>query len=80
MCGLLLDVTEEVLFSLVKCPRCQSEVRVRTRYGAYELLGVLGQGGSGRVFRGRRLTTPESEESEEVALNPNSEVERSDLT
>jgi len=67
-CGLLLDVTEEVLFSLVKCPRCLCEMRVRKRYGAYELLGVLGQGGSGRVFRGRRLAAPESEKSEEVAL------------
>jgi eukaryotic-like serine/threonine-protein kinase len=68
MCGLLLDVTGEVLFTLVKCPRCHCEVRVRTRYGPYELLGILGQGGSGRVFRGHRLTGSEGSDSEAVAL------------
>jgi serine/threonine protein kinase len=68
MCGLFLDVTEEVLFSLVKCPRCHAEVRVHTRYGPYELLGILGEGGSGRVFRGRCLDGVEAGNSEEVAL------------
>ena len=50
-CGLLLDVTDEVLFALVKCPRCRAEVHVRRRFGAYELTGILGQGGSSTVFR-----------------------------
>ena len=52
-CGLLLDVEESSLLALVRCPRCRSEVRVRSRFGSYELLDVLGEGGSSRVFRAR---------------------------
>jgi len=52
-CGLILEVTALALFALVKCPRCSCKVRVRRRVGRYELLGVLGQGGSSMVFRAR---------------------------
>ena len=52
-CGVMLDVGREALFSMVRCPRCRAEVRVRMRTGAFTLHEVLGQGGSGRVFRAR---------------------------
>ena len=50
-CGVLLDVGSEPLFSVVRCPNCRSEVRIRKEFGQFLLLDVLGQGGSGRVFR-----------------------------
>ena len=65
-CGVTLDTTGESLFSMVRCPRCRSEVRVRKRVGPYELLENAGQGGSGRVFRAR-CTTQDGTVSE-VAL------------
>jgi len=65
-CGVILDVGLEKLFSLVRCPRCHEEVRVRCRLGPYQLHGVLGEGGSGRVFRARKWDA--REEDEDVAL------------
>lgn len=53
---------------LVKCPNCHAEVRVRTCLGDFELLNILGEGGSGRVFRARRRAPLESESSPEIAL------------
>ena len=53
-CGVILDVGPEALFALVRCPSCHDEVRVRRRLGPYLLSDVLGQGGSGRVFRARK--------------------------
>lgn len=38
------------LFHRVRCPACAQEVTVRTLSGAYPLLVVLGEGGSGKVF------------------------------
>ena len=68
-CGLLLDVTGEPLLGLVKCPRCHSEVHVRRQVGRYELLNVLGQGGSGMVFRARLQGYGEDDEkADEFAL------------
>ncbi len=52
-CGVMLMVDGAPLFSKVRCPGCGSEVRIRRKSGGYLLLGVLGQGGSGRVFRAR---------------------------
>lgn len=49
-CGLVLDVAQERAFSLVRCPLCRSDVRVKTRLCGYVLLDLLGEGGSGRVF------------------------------
>ncbi len=62
----MLDTAREPFFSMVRCPRCRSEVRVRGRIGPYELLEIAGQGGSGRVFRAR-YTTQDGSVSE-VAL------------
>ena len=62
----MLDTGGEPSFSMVRCPRCRSEVRVRRRIGSYELLEIAGQGGSSRVFRARRVT--ENEEVGDVAL------------
>ncbi len=58
-CGVKLDIAGEPTFSMVRCPRCCSEVRVRRRIGPYELLEIAGQGGSGRVFRARCVTEHE---------------------
>ena len=52
-CGQILDVGELTRFDLVKCPRCFCKVRVRRQVGRYDLLGVLGEGGSSMVFRAR---------------------------
>lgn len=53
-CGVLLEVEGLPLFSKVRCPGCRSEVMVRDTSGAYRLSGILGYGGSGRVFRAHR--------------------------
>lgn len=62
-CGVMLMVEGAPLFTKVRCPGCGAEVRIRRKSGVYLLLEVLGQGGSGRVFRARA----ESEE-QDVAL------------
>ena len=62
----MLDTAREPLFSMVRCPRCRSEVRIRRRIGPYELLEIAGQGGSGRVFRAQYTT--EDGAVSEVAL------------
>lgn len=53
-CGVMLEVDGMPLFSEVRCPSCRSEVMVRVRSGDYRISGILGHGGSGRVFRARR--------------------------
>lgn len=70
-CSLLLNVTEERLFTLVKCPTCSSVFRLKTKFGNYEFLDVLGRGGCGRVLKARLLDT-----NEEIALKV---LERSHL-
>jgi serine/threonine-protein kinase len=62
----MLDSAQETVFSLVRCPRCRSEIRVRRMIGPYELLEVAGRGGSGRVFRAR--CDAESEGFGDIAL------------
>jgi len=62
-CGVMLMVEGAPLFTKVRCPGCGAEVRIRRKSGVYLLLGVLGQGGSGRVFRAR-----EEGEGQDVAL------------
>ena len=53
-CGVILDVEPEAVFALVRCPRCRAEVRVHAVVASYRLAEILGQGGSGCVFRARR--------------------------
>ncbi|GEM_PF-571841 len=68
-CRLLLDLTDERLFATVKCPGCNSVFRVKTKIGTYELLEIIGHGGSSRVFRARRdQKTSEEDSLPEVAL------------
>ena len=68
-CGLLLDLTDERLFATVKCPSCNSVLRVKTKIGSYELVEVIGHGGSSRVFRARRdQNFDEERASPDVAL------------
>lgn len=74
-CGLLLDVEDASLFTLVKCPRCRCEVRVRTRLGDCELLDVLGEGGSSRVFRARCALDGEPEVALKVLKKGQSDYE-----
>lgn len=66
-CGVLLDTRQESFFSLVRCPKCRSEVRIRRSIGAYELLEIAGQGGSGRVFKAR-LKDPKSATGEGLEI------------
>ena len=53
-CGVSLEVGGESFFATVRCPQCHDEVIVRRMAGPYFLVEVLGQGGSGKVFRARR--------------------------
>jgi len=50
-CGSQLDVTGAPLFASRTCPICGDRIRVHREFGHYELLGVIGQGGQGTVYR-----------------------------
>ena len=51
LCGVVMDVSQLEVFSLVCCPGCGSDVRVRTRLGSFLLTDLLGRGGSGCVYK-----------------------------
>jgi serine/threonine protein kinase len=51
LCGVELDVSQFGLFSLVRCPGCSSEIRVRIRAGSFILSDLLARGGAGSVYR-----------------------------
>ena len=59
-CATLIDVSEVEPFSLVNCSSCGAQMRVRTTFANFELQGLLGEGGQGRVFRAvdRMLNRP----------------------
>lgn len=50
-CGGLMDVTEVMPMSEVVCPSCGQTSRVRQAFNHFTLLGVLGEGGMGSVFK-----------------------------
>ena len=52
-CGTLIDVTEVEPYSQVYCPTCGVLMRVRTRFGHFEILEFIASGGMGSVFKAR---------------------------
>jgi serine/threonine protein kinase len=48
---MVMDVSQLDLFSLVRCPGCAAEVRVRSRLGSFQLTELLARGGTGSVYR-----------------------------
>ncbi len=63
VCGSLLDVTGAKIFASRTCPVCSAAINVQRTFGHYELLGVLGHGGQGIVYRASDTTL-----NREVAL------------
>lgn len=51
-CGALIDVSREEPYAKVQCPACSTSMRVRQLFANYEIIGVLGEGGQGMVYRG----------------------------
>ena len=50
-CGALIDASKEEPFAKVQCPACNTSMRVRQLFANYEIIGVLGEGGQGMVYR-----------------------------
>jgi eukaryotic-like serine/threonine-protein kinase len=50
-CGSLLDVTGAHIFAERTCPVCATPINVRRKFGHYELIGMVGSGGQGVVYR-----------------------------
>jgi len=50
-CGSKLDVTGAPLFASRVCPICGERIHVHREFGHYELLGLIGQGGQGTVYK-----------------------------
>ncbi len=50
-CGGLMDVSEVMPMAEVVCPSCGQTARVRQSFNHFTLLGVLGEGGMGSVFK-----------------------------
>ncbi len=50
-CGAVLDVTGAQIFAERTCPVCATPIHVRRKFGHYELMEVVGQGGQGLVYK-----------------------------
>jgi len=50
-CATLLDVSDYELYAQIHCPICGTALRARTQFMHFTILGILGEGGMGTVFR-----------------------------
>ena len=50
-CGAVLDVTGAQIFAERTCPVCSTAIHVRRKFGHYELMEIVGQGGQGLVYK-----------------------------
>ncbi len=47
----MIDVSKEEPYAKLECPSCNTSMRVRQLFANYEIIGVLGEGGQGMVYR-----------------------------
>jgi len=50
-CGGAIDVSDELPFAQIYCPHCGEGLRARRIFNNFELVGLIGQGGMGSVFK-----------------------------
>lgn len=50
-CGGSIDVSEELPFAQIYCPHCGEGMRARRVFNNFELVGLIGEGGMGSVYK-----------------------------